>query len=610
MTRAGSILRVLVAVALLSSLSMPVLADEDGSSGEIIESETGALVVAGEYLLWFGTTPPPSRLASMLAGSNIEHLGSGVYRLVEVATTRPVARADELSELFGTTVVPNGVTRLLGDNPEPDADSQWHLDNYAQFVGGVADADIDAEQAWDAATGAGVVVAVIDSGADLDSLDLAANIWVNNAEIAGNGIDDDANGFIDDSMGWDFWGNDNDPEDSGLSGHGTAVAALIAAPVDGHGTAGVAFNSKIMVLRVCGFSLCDDAATIEAIHYAAANGADVINLSLGGPPREDDDAMRIAIQAAIDAGVVVLAAAGNDGTNNDVAPINPASFGIPGLVSIAMTDHADKIDPGSNYGASSVHVGAPGSSVWVVDLGDSNYFGTGTSFAAPMATGVAALIREHRGCYSATDIATVIETTGDPSPSLAGVTISGKRINAFNALAVEVVAGGVVVAPMPAAVSFSGGTAGTTWTFGDGDSTVGESAQHVYGLGLFSADDGTSTYEIASGLDFTDTCDSTFLIEIMWLSASGITAGCDGAPSFCPNLTLSRMQMASLLANALNLPPASQDYFDDDDGLAHEDNINRLREAEITFGCQAGTAEFCPWKTFRECRWRHFWSAP
>ena len=597
-TSASTAIRLLVVAALTTTVLSPsAVAAGTTSSAATRLGESTQLVMSGEYLVHLGE----ASAANLLMGSSIEHIGFGIYRLVEKGTDDPVGRAMELSALLGVEVSPNWVSTLFVDNPEPDATDQWSLDNFAQFVGGVADADIDGQEAWDASTGDGVTVAVIDSGADLDHPDLAANLWVNSGEIPGNGIDDDGNGFIDDVNGWDFFGTgfpdytaDADPEDTSGSGHGTAVSGIIAAPINGVGLAGVAPDARIMVIRACGFTECPDSTVIGAIFYAVINGADVINLSLGRLDAGGETAMQIAVQTAVDAGIVVIAAAGNDGTDNDVLPVYPASFDIDGLLSVAMTDHADGLSPASNFGATSVNLGAPGVSVWSLDLDGGYALWSGTSFATPTTAGIAALVAGHRGCYSATQIANATETSGDSVPSLAGVTISGKRANAFGALSVTAKKNNLTIAPAPAAVSFSGGTAGTTWMFGDGSDTTGPKARHVYALGLYAADNGTDTYEIAAGLDFVDTCTNTFLTEIMWLSASGITLGCDLEPNFCPDDTVIRAHMASFLARALDLPPATDDYFTDDEGLSHEENINRLQEAGVTLGCNAEGTLFCP----------------
>ena len=231
------------------------------------------------------------------------------------------------------------------------------------------------------------------------------------------------------------------------------MAGIIAAPINGQGMAGVAPEAQIMVLRACGFLTCPDSTVIQSIYYATSNGADVINLSLGRLSGMHT-AMEIAVQSALDAGIVVVAAAGNAGTDNDTDPYVPASFGLDGLLSVAMTDDADDISASSNFGATSVHLGAPGVAVWTLDLSGGYGYWDGTSFASPTTAGVAALVRQHRGCYSAEKIADVIQASGDPTASLSGLTISGKRLNAFESLSVTAKSNDFVATPGPGAVSF------------------------------------------------------------------------------------------------------------------------------------------------------------
>src|SRR6185369_5814767 len=214
---------------------------------------------------------------------------------------------------------------------------------------------INAPAAWNITTGGSVKVAVIDSGVDYNHPDLAANVWTNPGEIAGNGVDDDHNGFIDDTRGWDFVNNDNNPMDD--NGHGTHVAGTIAARGNnGIGVAGVAWTAQIIPLKTQntqGNGFTSDA--VKAINYAAHVGAKVINASFGGSaadPAEDS-----AIAAA---NLLVVAAAGNNGSNNDVTPFYPASFNRSNIISVANTTQSDTLNYDSNYGTVSVDLAAPG----------------------------------------------------------------------------------------------------------------------------------------------------------------------------------------------------------------------------------------------------------
>jgi len=239
----------------------------------------------------------------------------------------------------------------------------WGLHNTGQSVNGAsgnADADIDAPEAWDITTGSSdVIVAVIDSGSDYNHPDLSANIWTNSNEIAGNGIDDDGNGYIDDIRGWDFVDDDNDPVDS--NDHGSHVAGTIAAVGNNStGVTGVCWTAKIMVLRFLNtFGLGTTSNSISAIEYANAKGAHVINNSWGG------GGFSQALKDAIDASsAVVVCAAGNDGTDNDSTPHYPSSYDSSNIIAVTATDQNDNLASFSNYGATSVDVAAPGTNIY------------------------------------------------------------------------------------------------------------------------------------------------------------------------------------------------------------------------------------------------------
>ncbi|MDX1707267.1 MAG: S8 family peptidase, partial [Desulfobacterales bacterium] len=239
----------------------------------------------------------------------------------------------------------------------------WGLHNTGQNVNGTNgtnDADIDALEAWDVTTGSSdVVVAVIDSGVDVNHEDLEANLWINTGEVADNGIDDDANGYIDDINGWDFLVNDNDPRDA--HGHGTHVAGTIAAVGDNNkGVTGVSWSAKIMVLRFLdAWGLGSTANAIAAIEYASSMGADIINNSWGGGGYNQ------ALKDAIDAsGALVVCAAGNSSRNNDSIPHYPSSYTSTNIIAVAATNQNDQLAGFSNYGNVSVDVAAPGTNIY------------------------------------------------------------------------------------------------------------------------------------------------------------------------------------------------------------------------------------------------------
>jgi hypothetical protein len=565
----------------------------EGTDSVPLSSASSLLAVPGEFLV-----EADQSVLFRIAHLNPESLGFGIYRITDPSPGTPAARAAQLSADLGVLVEPNVYSQLLATNPEPDASLQWSHENLGQD-GGVVDADIDALEAWDASTGSGTIIAILDTGADLDHPDVEANLWVNTGEIAGNGIDDDANGYVDDVNGWDFVAGDNDPSDSAgaSTGHGTATAAVAAAPITGQGIAGVAPDATIMVLRVCGITGCLDSNVIEALDYVVANGGDIANLSFGKDgPRPSG--LEAAVSDAIAAGVVVVVAAGNGGLdfvgdNNDSAPMWPANFEFAGLLSVGATDRADGLASFSNFGQTSVNTAAPGVDIPTAVPDDDWADWDGTSFAAPMVAGVAALALSSDACATPARVDSLITNRGDVIPALAGKTVAGRRLNALQTIWSGAVADDVVAGSFPLAVTFPTAAGGTLWDFDDGETVVAARPHHVFERGVYtvSNDAGSAQYEVAAGVTFTDTCTNGFRTEITWLSALGITSGC-AAGLFCPDDALTRAQMATFLATALKLPASPVDYFDDDGGSIHEASINRLAHAGIASGC--ATRLFCP----------------
>lgn len=299
---------------------------------------------------------------------------------------------------------------------------------------------IGAPAAWDATGGAGqVVVAVIDTGIQTTHPDLASRIWQNAGEIPSNGVDDDGNGRIDDTVGWNFY-DDTNVVYSAADGdsHGTHVAGTIAARRgNGAGIAGIADNALIMPLKFLkpGGGYTSDA--IVAIQYAVAEGADIINASWGGETYSQP--LCDAIRLAGDAGVLFVAAAGNGGTDgigddNDVSAAWPANCPATSLVSVAATTPSDGLAAFSNFGAASVDLGAPGQDVVSTIPGSSYGYKSGTSMAAPHVSGVAAVVLGMHPGLAPWQLKAALTGGGAPVPALAGTTASGRRLDLAGAL--------------------------------------------------------------------------------------------------------------------------------------------------------------------------------
>ncbi len=307
----------------------------------------------------------------------------------------------------------------------------WGLHNTGQTVGwlpGTPDADVDAPEAWDVTTGAGVTVAVIDTGVALAHPDLAANAWRNPDEVAGNGLDDDGNGYVDDIVGWDFVQEDATPQDG--HGHGTHVAGTVAAVAgNGLGVAGVAPGARIMALRMMGADGTGTTAdAVEALLYASANGAAVANNSWGDT--EDSQAVRDAVAAADAAGMLVVAAAGNSAGDNDADPHYPSGIELPNVVSVAATDNRDARAWFSNVGRATVDLAAPGASILSTWPASGYRVLDGTSMATPHVSGAAALAKAAFPTATAAGLKALLLRTADARSSLAGLIATGGRLNA------------------------------------------------------------------------------------------------------------------------------------------------------------------------------------
>ncbi len=354
-------------------------------------------------------------------------------------------------------VEPNSRVRALGSAAVYPNDYyfswQWGLDNREKYGGfgdrwdPKPDADIDAPEAWEITRGdSNVVVAILDSGCKTDHPELAGRFWRNADETPANGLDDDNNGYVDDTLGYDFWYDDNHPEDS--LGHGTGVIGVLAANQNnGVGHAGVDWHCKVMVLKVMGNT---DGGTnimhlVAGIKYAADNGADVINMSLGDD--RQNNFLRQAVGYAAGLGVVMVAAAGNDNTENI---LYPAAY--PDVIAVGSSDPddrrsdhfgADTSSAGSNYGAE-LDVVAPGNNIFFLSHVDDTLFtggSGGTSLASPHVAGIASLLLAQDSSRTPDSITAIIRASaddlvGDPAEDVAGWDkyMGAGRVSAYQAL--------------------------------------------------------------------------------------------------------------------------------------------------------------------------------
>jgi len=293
---------------------------------------------------------------------------------------------------------------------------------------------VQAQQAWTKTIGSEqVVVADIDTGIDYNHPDLINNIWRNPKELRSDKKDDDGNGFVDDVVGWDFANNDSLPWDD--NGHGSHTSGSIGATGgNGVGISGVTQRVQLMGLK---FLDADGSGTTEnairAIKYAVNQGAVILSNSWGGD--EYSKALEDAISEAGSSNVLFVAAAGNDGTNNDTQPMYPAAYNLPNVIAVAASDREDILTDYSNFGVNSVHIVAPGDAIFSTAPGNKYEINSGTSMACPHVAGAAALLKSLRPNLSAVSMKRILMQSVDKIPEYADKIASGGRLNVARALA-------------------------------------------------------------------------------------------------------------------------------------------------------------------------------
>lgn len=374
-----------------------------------------------------------ANLAASPLAAGVERLGFNIYQVnlrvgVSVGFAIPALDAirgvayAEADYAIGLNLTPN----------DPNYGSLWGMNNTGQS-GGTVDADIDAPEAWDIARGTGQhIVAVIDTGVDYNHPDLAANMWRNPGETAGDGIDNDANGLVDDIYGADYANNDADPMDD--NNHGTHCAGTIGGVGNnGVGVTGVAWTTRIMALKFLTASGSGSTSNaIRCIDYAISKGASILSNSWGGGGYSST--LEQAITRARNAGAIFVAAAGNNGANTDVSANYPSNYAVDNVVSVAAIDRNNNLASFSNYGATTVDLGAPGVSILSTTRNNTYSSFSGTSMATPHVAGAIAVFWDRNPTLTYTQVIQRLLGSVDQITSLSGRTVTGGKLNLLNLL--------------------------------------------------------------------------------------------------------------------------------------------------------------------------------
>lgn len=438
-------LSLMVAVACAGLVS--INAQAGGRSDLVLEAlQKGRQHVNGELLVQFSgnsTNADRNAVRQALGVTQRETIRSGGGSTLELMKL-PVgtAIADAVRGLDGVTGVdfaePNWVYQHAATSNDTyfTNGSLWGMTSSNQF--GSQAATAWANNKTDCSS---VVIGIIDEGYMYSHDDLAANAYKNPGEIAGNGRDDDGNGYVDDVYGWDFDGNNAEVFDGTADDHGTHVAGTIGGVGgNGKGVAGVCWKVKMMNAKFLGGQGGTTANAIKAVDYftdlKTRHGLNLVatNNSWGGGGFSQG--LADAIARANTAGILFIAAAGNSGTNNDSTASYPSGYNIPNVIAVAATTSSGALASYSQYGASTVDIGAPGSGIWstvpvrskgktVASYASYN----GTSMATPHVTGAAALYAAQHPGSTAAQIKSAILNSATPTPSLTGKVATGGRLN-------------------------------------------------------------------------------------------------------------------------------------------------------------------------------------
>ncbi len=293
--------------------------------------------------------------------------------------TRPIAALGAVLAL-GAAACPPALAAA-----DPLLGEQWALSEPAAT---------GAREAWTQSRGDGVIVAILDSGLQLDHPDLARNLWRNPGEVPGNGVDDDRNGYVDDVFGANMITSDGNVADD--EGHGTHVGGIVAARAgNGAGGSGIAPGARLMAVKVLDARRSGNSSLLaRGIRYAVDRGARILNVSLNGDASSPD--LDEALRYADDRGATVVASSGNNSRDIDARPSYPASSELPAVLSVTATEESGRVLSIANRGASSVDIAAPGSMILSTARGSRYELRSGTSMAAPFIAGSLALLAAAR----------------------------------------------------------------------------------------------------------------------------------------------------------------------------------------------------------------------
>lgn len=396
----------------------------------------GPPAVSGQLLVGFDSGLSRERQSRLLddAGARVAHRFAAVRggRLVLVRPRakgaaidplrRRLARAAGVAYAEPDYVQSASATRTPDDPRWPQ---QWALQDSSSGH------DVHAPEAWSVRTSC-ARVAILDTGIDTDHPDLAGNLY-KSGDKPNNGKDDDRNGWVDDTYGLDVVKGKGSGEDD--DGHGTHVAGIVAARTDNAvGVAGTCWSSQLLSVKFMnqrGKGSTSDAIT--GIEYAVKAGVKIVNCSFGSST--NSSSLKDAVNYAQQHDVLLVVAAGNDGVNIDKTPSYPASYPNSNILTVAATDDEDQLASFSNYGSTGVDVAAPGDEILSTYLGGGYKTLSGTSMAAPYASGVAALLRKQEPDATAADLRYAIRSQVDKPASLKGKVGGNGRLNAEKALA-------------------------------------------------------------------------------------------------------------------------------------------------------------------------------